>query len=66
MCVFVEERNLTFPVLLDATLAVTKGKYHLRGILMSVFVDRAGIIRRVHIRLMTREQIDVYIGALLQ
>lgn len=63
---FVEEFNMTFPVLLDTTGEVTNQKYRLLGLPLSVFVDREGIIRRIHIGVMTAGQIDEYVSEILK
>jgi cytochrome c biogenesis protein CcmG/thiol:disulfide interchange protein DsbE len=43
---FVQERGLTFPVLLDQTGSVSAA-YNLRGLPSSFFIDRQGVIRSV-------------------
>ena len=62
---FVEEFKMTFPVLLDETGEVTTQKYRLLGLPMSVFVDRQGAIRRIHIGLMTAGQIREFTAEIL-
>lgn len=62
---FVEEFQMTFPVLLDETGVVTTEVYRLRGLPMSIFVDRTGIVSRVHIGAMTAGQIDEFVGEIL-
>jgi len=57
---FVEAFKMSFPVLLDDTGQVTNDLYRLRGLPLSVFVNRSGIIARLHIGAMTSEQIDQY------
>ena len=52
---FVDEFNMTFPVLLDETGEVTMELYRLRGLPTSVFVGRDGRIKRVNIGAMTAE-----------
>ncbi|MEW5987320.1 MAG: TlpA disulfide reductase family protein [Chloroflexota bacterium] len=63
---FVKEFNMTFPVLLDGTGEVTSSVYRLPGLPMSIFVDREGFIRRMHIGAMTGEQIDQFVGEILK
>lgn len=63
---FVKEFNMTFPVLLDETGAVAHDQYRLRGLPMSFFIDRKGTIVRRHIGAMSGEQIDQFVGELLQ
>ncbi|MGH2544730.1 MAG: peroxiredoxin family protein [Ardenticatenaceae bacterium] len=63
---FVEEFGLTFPVLLDESGEVAEELYDLRGLPMSVFVDREGIVRQVQIGAMNREQIEQYVAEILE
>lgn len=62
---FVEEFDMTFPVLLDHDGTVTNGLYRLLGLPMSVFVNRDGVITRVHIGAMSGEQVDEFVGEIL-
>jgi len=62
---FVEEFNMTFPVLLDETGVVTTEVYRLRGLPMSIFVGRTGIVSRMHIGALTAGQIDEFVGEIL-
>lgn len=62
---FVEEFDMTFPVLLDETGAVYNELYRLLGLPMSVFVDREGIITRIHIGIMTDQQVDEFVEEIL-
>ena len=59
---FVEEFNMTFPVLLDESGEVTQGLYQIMGLPMSVFVNRVGIVSRVQIGAMTADQVDMFVG----
>jgi peroxiredoxin len=63
---FVEEFKMTFPVLLDDTGKVTNDLYRLRALPMSVFVDRSGVIIRIHIGAMTGQQIDEFVAEILK
>ena len=63
---FVEEFDMTFPVLLDETGAVYNELYRLLGLPMSVFVDREGRIERIYIGLMTADQIDTFVSEFLE
>lgn len=63
---FVDEFHMTFPVLLDATGEVADELYSLPGLPMSVFVDRDGVIRRIHVGAVTGEQLDAFVGELLE
>lgn len=62
---FVDEFNMTFPVLLDETGEVTMVLYRLRGLPTSVFIGRDGQIKRVHIGAMTAEQIEAFIAEII-
>ena len=62
---FVEEFDMTFPVLLDETGAVYNELYRLLGLPMSVFVDREGVITRIHIGIMTGQQVDEFMDEIL-
>lgn len=62
---FVEEFDITFPVLLDETGAVYNELYRLLGLPMSVFVDRDGVIARIHIGIMTDQQVDEFVEEIL-
>lgn len=59
---FVNEFSLTFPVLLDETGEVANDLYQLRGLPTSIFVDRDGQIARIHLGVMTGEQIDTFVA----
>jgi peroxiredoxin len=61
---FVEEFDMTFPVLLDTRGEVPR-LYGLLGLPMSIFVDREGRIARIYIGLMSGEQIDEFVGQIL-
>jgi len=63
---FVDEFQMTFPVLLDEQGDVTENLYRLRGLPLSVFVNPDGIIARVQIGAMTRTQIDEFVGEILK
>ena len=55
---------MTFPVLLDEDGAVSN-LYRLRGLPLSVFVDRTGVINRLNIGAMSAGQIGEYTGEIL-
>jgi len=63
---FADEFGMSFPVLLDETGEVTTDLYQLRGLPMSVFVDREGLVNRVYLGAMTGGQIDEFVGEILQ
>jgi peroxiredoxin len=58
---FVHELDLTFPVLLDPGAKIND-LYRVRGLPTSYIVDREGVIRQLHIGLMTEEQLDGYLA----
>lgn len=55
---FVDELDLTFPVVKDATGVVETDKYNIVGYPTSVFVDRHGVISYVHRGPLTRNFIE--------
>ena len=63
---FVEEFKMTFPVLLDESGDVTNEVYRLRGLPLTVFVDRDGVIVRVHVGAMTGQQIDEFVAEIME
>lgn len=63
---FVEEFEMNFPVLLDETGAVSDELYHLFGLPMSVFVNRDGIVARIHIGIMTAGQVDEFVNEIME
>ena len=62
---FVKEFSMTFPVLLDPDGSV-EALYRLRGLPLSVFVDRQGIINRLNIGAMSADQIEQFVGEILK
>ncbi len=62
---FVKEFGMTFPVLLDEDGSVA-ALYRLRGLPLSVFVNRQGIISRLNIGAMSADQIEKYVGDILK
>ena len=62
---FVEEFDMTFPVLLDQDGAVTNEQYRLLGLPMSIFISRAGVITHLHIGAMSGDQVDEFIAELV-
>src|SRR5574341_1832331 len=54
---FVQEFNLTFPVLLDRDGAVSK-RYQVRALPTTYFIDRAGMIRAIRFGQMDRAYIE--------
>lgn len=66
VAMFVEEFDMTFPVLLDQDGTVTNEQYRLLGLPMSVFVNREGIVTRLHIGAMTADQVDDFVNELIE
>lgn len=62
---FVNELDITFPVLLDEDGALER-LYQIPGIPSSVFINRDGTIERLQIGIMTPEQIDKYTDEILE
>ena len=58
---FVQDLKITFPVLLDQQGRVTS-QYRVRGLPTSLFIDRKGVIRVVHLGPVDRRQIDRYLA----
>lgn len=63
MGAFVHALDLSFPVLLDPGAEVND-LYRVRGLPTSYLVDREGTISRLHIGLMTEDQLDGYLSDL--
>ncbi len=60
---FVDELGLTFEILLDPGAEIQR-LYQVRGYPTSYFVDAEGVIRVIHIGLMTEGQLDDYLTEL--
>lgn len=60
---FVEEHNLTYPILLDHGGEVQE-LYSMRGYPTSFFIDGEGVIRVVHIGTLSEEQVKEYLMSL--
>ena len=60
---FVNQFNLTFPILLDSDGAVAQ-QYRVQGLPTSYFIDRSGIVRAANIGAMNRAYIEAQITAL--
>jgi peroxiredoxin len=58
---FVQELNLTLPVLLDPNETVTQ-QYRIRGFPTTMFVDQDGKIRYQHIGILNEEQLKGYLA----
>ncbi len=63
---FVTEFDMTFPILLDGDGAVVESLYQIPGLPMSLFIDRKGIIRRIHVGILDSKQVDRYVEEILK
>ncbi len=63
---FVNEFNISFPVLLDEDGLVTERLYQIPGIPTTVFVNRDGTIERIQVGLITGSQFDQYVAKILK
>lgn len=53
------------PIVLDQTGEVAVGRYRLRGLPTSVFIDRAGVIRAIHPGPVSGPQLERYVSAIV-
>ena len=58
---FADALGLTFDILMDPGGEVNASLYRVRGYPSSYFIDQNGVIRAVHIGLMTEEQLEDYL-----
>jgi peroxiredoxin len=61
---FAEERNLTFPTLLDENGDVAQ-RYRVRPIPYTLFIDRKGVIRAQHIGAIEESLIEKFLQPIL-
>lgn len=61
---FVDEFAVTFPVALDAR-GRSRQKYRVVGLPTTVFIDSAGVVQRIHMGPISREELDRGIAAIL-
>ncbi len=54
---FASQNNFTFPILLDLDMAVTNG-LRITGFPTTLLVDRAGVVRKIHIGLLTPDILE--------
>jgi peroxiredoxin len=57
---FVNEHNLTFPILLDNSSSTSSAIYGVNGLPASYFIDMDGILRRIQVGAMLPEVIEKY------
>ena len=62
---FVDEFQLPFPVVLDEAGHIITDDYQLRGLPMSIFINRDGTIARVQLGAMSEAQIEGFIEEIL-
>lgn len=62
---FVDETELTFPVLLDQNMEVTNLIYRLRGLPVSIFIDREGNIAARHVGTLNERLMEEYVGEII-
>jgi peroxiredoxin len=58
---YVDELGITFPILLDKQ-GKTTAAYKIRGLPTSIFIDRQGVIRHVHLGPLTEKNIKDYLA----
>ena len=61
---FIDEFRVAFPVVLDQR-GIALRSYRLVGLPSTVFVDSAGIVRRVHMGPISREDLERGVAAIL-
>ena len=62
---FIQELNLTFPILLDETGEVSAGLYGMRGLPTSYFIDTEGNLQRIQIGAMLPEKLEEFLAEIL-
>ncbi len=63
---FVDEFNITFPLLLDTEGTVALRLYQTPGIPTSIFIHRDGTIARIQVGVMNAWQIDQFVGEIMK
>ncbi len=63
---FVDQTRLTFPVLLDQNLEVTNLIYRLRGLPVSIFIDREGNVVARHVGTLNERLMEEYVGKIVK
>jgi len=61
---YAEDMGMEFPILLDSQGAVAD-RYYVRGIPTTVFIDRDGIVRRIHAGALTDAQLRDYVSDIM-
>ena len=60
---FVMQHGLTYPALVDS--GMLSDEYQINGMPVSVFIDKAGIVRKIQVGEMTQGEIDADVRALM-
>lgn len=63
---FVAEFEISFPILLDTTGAISTDFYQMPGLPMSVFIDREGIVSSIYIGPLNPEELERRIAEILE
>lgn len=63
---FVTENKLTFPILMDENLEVSNLIYRLRGLPVSIFIDREGNLVARHVGTLNERLIEEYVGKIVK
>jgi len=63
---FITEFDVVYPIVLDQPGHVSNDRYNLIGLPMSVFIDRAGIVKRVVVGAVTEEEVDPFVAEILE
>lgn len=58
-------RSPMTPIVLDQSGEVAVGRYYVRGLPTSVFIDRQGIIRAIHLGPVSGPQLERYVSAIV-
>jgi thiol-disulfide isomerase/thioredoxin len=58
---FVDEFDVSYPIVLDEQGHISTDSYNLIGLPMSVFIDRAGVIKRVVVGAVSEAEIDPFV-----
>lgn len=63
---FVTENKLTFPILMDENLEVSNLIYRLRGLPVSIFIDREGNLVARHVGTLNERLMAEYVGKIMK
>ncbi len=63
---FVDEFVVPYPILLDQVEHISHDDYRLIGLPMNIFIDRAGVVKRVVIGALREDELDPYIAEILR